>query len=358
MGWARITEDTLFRQLLASYASLKLTMSKPTINASGYVVFNKPATVGNEFWEFLVDGAFGKRGDDIDRVKSVMAIQAMGDIARDGVKLFSPTVEQWQAMSQVEMRFACSDYKQPFDTLVIDVPVDVAVTGTCGTDSVPVGMKGSKMTVAVDSLVIHHAKSTAKVYVNLIQKSVGTAGRPFMPLKVDLSHKDMSVEEAINAENENGLLIYGGDNVMVIDQIRCLLRPAMNACLFLANFGMKRVGRPDEAAWSHAEKQAKNSKAPAERRERNRLLARLMPEVFTIDQQIDLKEATEVPREYRDSLPTGTMPPHWRRAHWAMQAHGPNNSQRKMVFRKASFVNKHRFVGDGLDSTTTYRGPG
>lgn len=140
--------------------------------------------------------------------------------------------------------------------------------------------------------------------------------------------------------------------------VGAIIRPCLNACLFLANFGVKRLGRPDELAYTTAERISRNKNVTAEWREENRLKAALIPEVFTIDQHIDLREATTIPTEHGSDGTGGKVSPHWRRAHWASQPHGPQGSLRKLVFRKAAFVNRERFAGTGMDSTTTYRGPG
>lgn len=256
----------------------------------------------------------------------------VGSCFESGIKAYCPTAQEYDTLSEIDINVTVADYRQPFDTFTVVIPEErrVFIDDDVGHAVIVTGWHSQELGLILIAL---QGTGTSELVFSML-----TNGR-----------QDDTIEAAIKRLAPSEL------NEKDSESLATARRVYMNACLLMTNFGMKRIGRPDERAYADAERISRNKNVTAEWREHNRLKAALMPEVFTIDQHIDLREATEVPREHRDSLPTGTMPPHWRRAHWAMQAHGPNHSLRKMVFRKAAFVNRHRFGGDGLDSTTTYQ---
>lgn len=347
MGWAKFADDEGVRQHIACYG-IMLRNIRLHVSSHESKVFVKrvevsenltrPAYISQHIWDYVF------RSLEDEPMQFFGESSVFGDLANNGVKLYRPTSEQADSYAEIEMRFPSVEYRQPFSTVVVDVPPDSRPHRESAVDQ----WSGAKLcSVAVRHIDTDQVRGGHIGTVLIFED--GHVNNVFIPIR-----DGESMEDALSWVYASKRDLHGStvnDDFVRINTMA--VRVALNSCLFLANYGAKSVGRESPDLYEDLLRTIKKKKASEKVRGRARLSAMLMPEVFTIDQRIDLREATAAPASGAGGT-GGTVSPHWRRAHWAMQAHGPGRSERKMVFRKASFVNRERFAGTGLDMSTTY----
>lgn len=230
----------------------------------------------------------------------------------DGPKVFRPTTQQCQALEQIEVRLELGEYAQPYPALLVDLPSGY-------------GPFESVLCFRPDHILIYVLNS--KDHLSDITTSIAVDGRPI----------------------ETSLQTYDDDCAADAPHAARALRVACNACLALANYGCT-------ADYLYPKEVASDARLATEAGERGaRARGRLAtaPYLVRLAQDVVLHHTERAER--RPGEPTGAeMPAHWRRGHWAMQAHGPQHSLRKRILRPPVFVRADRFLGDRADTSTTY----
>lgn len=251
----------------------------------------------------------------------------LSEVFAGGLKAFRPTAAEWSAFAEIDINIPRRDYRQPFPAFVVVVP-----SGAMG----PVDGLGDLVAVAG-----RHCVETGTF--NMVLCGTGARELAFSLFTSDRDEEliERSLPDQLIAANRNAA-------------IQVARRVFMNACLMLTAFGARRVGRDSEGDYRRAVDQSKGKRVDPAGREVFAVTAACMPEVFAIEQHIDLRAATAAPAA-DGSNPAHAVAPHWRRAHWANQPCGPAGSLRKLVFRRAAFIHRDRFAGDPAATTTDYR---
>lgn len=131
-------------------------------------------------------------------------------------------------------------------------------------------------------------------------------------------------------------------------------RMALNGCLLLMENGFRSYGSDNP---SHSRRLAKftdnaRRKGDVDAELRHQAETRAIPELFGFRQEVNLRRLVGS-SDATESTPTGRhVRPHWRRAHWRMQPHGPQLSLRKRILVPHVMVHKDQFRGPA--SATSY----
>lgn len=165
----------------------------------------------------------------------------------------------------------------------------------------------------------------------------------------------LPADKTVEEQFANLYEIMGHRGGASFDEVVKIVRSALNACLFLANFGATRIGR-NEAVYADLIARSKKKKASEEVRSGYRMAAKFMPDYYRITQDIELRDEVRE-RQSREEETGKQVSPHWRRAHWVSQRCGVGGKERKLLFRRSSFVNKDKFSGEALDSNYTVKKP-
>jgi hypothetical protein len=133
-----------------------------------------------------------------------------------------------------------------------------------------------------------------------------------------------------------------------------LERVAVNAMLLLAEWGCKKIGPANESHYRRLQHFADMARKRGRGVEEAQRSLRLASQIYGFPQDVVLHEEA---RAEGGSAADGESQrrPHWRRGHWKMHAHGPGLSQRKRLFIKPVFVNRHLLAESQNPFATSYR---
>ena len=250
----------------------------------------------------------------------------------EGTKIFMPSFSEAQALSKIDLNIKWQDYRQPFETFIVVLPTGLFPKAISHDLGVPFGCIG-RLSVedrAFCNAVLTVGGDSATSPISWESTSDETIESMW---KRRTSNSDLPYEELDDAE------------ACIADTIQ---RIFINACLMLTHSGCFHKGKADPAFVATAQAKLKKKNLPAFVRAANEAAIALAPDVYGFDQHIRLYD-----EEGERSEGTGTgLPhkPHWRRGHWANQAHGVGHQLRKLIFRRPVLVNSHRFAGDLADT--------
>lgn len=235
----------------------------------------------------------------------------------DGPKVFRPTIEQCQALEQVEVRLTLSDYAQPYPAILIDLPEGRYDPITC--------------VLCCQAPEILTFQCLSADHLNDIVTTIAVDGRP---IEVSLQKYDADIDSPLGQ-------ICGK-----------ALRVALNSCLCLVNYGC----HSDYLYPKEVVSDQRLAKENTERGERARYRVRTAPFLTEFNHEVVLHHTHHRNGNHKPN-PTGReMESHWRRGHWAMQPYGPHSSLRKRILRKPILVRADKFIGESKDTVTTYTG--
>lgn len=233
----------------------------------------------------------------------------------DGLKVFRPTKEQCAALAQIEVRLSLSEYSQPYEAVVVQLPEHIG----------PFWSVLCHLSPGILTCVLHSVGN-----LNDITTTVAIDGRP-MELSLQRFDDDCKEESQYAVQ---------------------ALRVAVNSCLALVNYGTTTRWLLPKEVESDKRLTVKKAGTPAAERAKERLAT--APSLLTFSQEVKLHES--VNGGGGDGHSGREMRTHWRRGHWAMQPYGPNHSLRKRILRKPVLVRADVFLGDRADTEVIYRG--
>jgi hypothetical protein len=239
-----------------------------------------------------------------------------------GPKIFKPSQAQAQALEQVDVNLPLGDYTQPYPAMLV--------------------MLGKDWYPPFESVLLFHDRGALSGSRDTLSGTIHSEGHEYditttvrcdgRPIEVSLRKFD----EDCSDHNETAAKV---------------LRIACNSCLALSHFGCHL----DYLFPKELQRDRHYAQENNERGKRARQRVSLAVQVASFDQEVVLHRV-ERSDDREDSVPTGrTMPTHWRRGHWAMQAHGPSHSLRKRIFRQPVMIHKDLFIGDASTVLTTYK---
>jgi hypothetical protein len=242
-------------------------------------------------------------------------VKSVGWAAKNGIKLFSPTEDQFEAMRHVEMTLPINDYAQPYPTMFVEVPGKVRAT---------IAKEFSVDPNRISSYVLLHSfKSGAG------NNCVFTC----FPSLLSLAHvanfmngdnENSSIEEIICRWIEHQVLQVPKEDVILDNGIsETLFRASMNLIVMLMGYG-------------HKEQQTIR---PAKMKKPTKIDLDSPPLARVLLSQDVVVSKTE--KHEHSGIPTGkNVAAHWRRGHWRNQAFGPNYSQHKKILIAPVLIHK------------------
>lgn len=234
----------------------------------------------------------------------------------DGPKVFEPTLEQCEAMEQIEVKIALQDYAQPYTAMMIWLPEKYYPFESVICFKPPAGCFA--------------CISTSADHTHDITTIINTGNR--------------TIEECLNRFDED----CTPDEQQMCKRV---FRIAVNSCLCLMNFGCKR--EPQFKKAFERDRQLASEKTTRGERARERLGTAI--QIVSFKQTVKLHDHPPLPKG-QPGEPTGCeMTPHWRRGHWRMQRVGKGRAEVKRVLVKPTLVRADRFAGAASDTETTYR---
>lgn len=259
-------------------------------------------------------------------------------ILATGRKTIRLSSDWCEAFEETELTLRFRDYKQPYSTMVVELPANYAQAKRVpGSTDYPV------------CVALHHEESANVLLVEVVfANSQSNLLVPFSPddqvedvLRNVLVQPNQEADYAGMPQAENYLAAY--------------MRIGLNAVVSMV-YGtdwekVDLTATERRAKRRHKEQTNSRDAATAERAG---LRLRTFPEVFQFHQTIEaFAEEIETPfSEARGDGPP--RKPHWRRGHWRQQPVGQGRMERRLLWIRPVLVNASRFTGDLKDTTTTY----
>jgi hypothetical protein len=282
--------------------------------------------------------------DDMDKARYIVEHYCAGDptttlftqtVARalaDGPKIFCPAFDQCLALENTEANVTFDFYKQPFPTMIIELPKEYRehLKQEFNSREVPQYVLAYQHTNGMLALTAWINRD------NVIVNCMSPSGRY------------ESIEDAIVKNRRSDDLDF---KIAEITQ-----RLALNFSLMMTMLGVKIVGPLDQEAFKRNTRHAKGDDPKKAARARKFLESTVY--LCEFQQQIKFYD---VSHEGKGGTGEGTgqehrsPKPHWRRGHFRQQAHGPQMTLRKLVFIKPVMVMSKFFAGDKSDTTVTYK---
>lgn len=263
---------------------------------------------------------------------SVIEGYTMSRMLSEGPKVFTFDALTCEALENFDLNVACADYRQPFPSVVVELPKDYVqrriVPFEAGTH-------------APDFAVVHHdpERNVVLLIVRMTSHQVLTR-----LLKLDLAP---TLEEVWDMGKrawglEDSLAMTPEENALGT----AICKLALNVCLLGTAYGVKGLGPENPTHHQRLQRHAQ----VARKKHRDRieqaaidLLTHPMRFAFAEDVVLFQRESGEVGGDGNDKG-GWTVTPHWRRGHWRWQPCGPGRSERKRIAIPSVLVNGHLMV--------------
>jgi hypothetical protein len=261
---------------------------------------------------------------------SVIEGYTMSKMLADGPKVFAFDALTCEALENFELNVACTDYHQPFPSLVIELPKDYIEKRV-----VPF----ERGTHAPDFAVVHHdpEKNVVMLIVRMSSHQVLTR-----LLKLDLAP---TLEEVWDMGKrtwgpEDSLAMTPEENALGT----AICKLALNVCLLGTTYGVKCIGPENPSHYERLKRYAKVARKKGRER-----VEQADIELLTHPMRFEFAEEVTVysrePGEERNGVGGWTVKPHWRRGHWRQQPCGPGRSERRRIAIPSVLVNGQLMVG-------------
>lgn len=313
------------------YTHKMITINK--IDGGGHIWLtrkNAKSHAGNAFIDLLA-------GSSLVATEGYVMSQMYGI----GPKIFKPTALQFQMMEHITLNVPCSDYNQPFPTMIFEIPEN----------QYKADYIGSRFDLGKHKpifMVLHYAAHVKTLFGLLMFDSEQSAK---IIIRLNLTEE---IEEALQLTFSGLGQIYKENEVRLSeseDQVHeAIIRTAINYCLLINEKGMKNKGPYNPNHYKRLQKHANGDVNPAKAKE----ALRLHPIVYTIEQDIELFKVSKEPLINDPNYSGREQSPHWRRGYYRQQPYGPNNSLRKRKFIPHVFVNMRKFNGEMINTKATY----
>ncbi len=261
---------------------------------------------------------------------SVIEGYTMSKMLAAGPKVFSFDALTCEALENFELNVASSDFRQPFPSVVIQLPRDYIEKRVVPFD---------EGTHAPDFAVAHHdpEKNVVMLIVRMSSHQVLTR-----LLKLDLAPTLEDVWDMGKRSwgPEDSLAMTAEEHALGT----AICKLALNVCLLGTTYGVRCLG-PENPS-HHRRLQHFAEVARKKGRERKEvaeidLLTHPLRFAFAEDVVVFQRE----PGEERNGVGGWTVTPHWRRGHWRLQPCGPGRSERRRIAIPSVLVNGKLMVG-------------
>jgi hypothetical protein len=247
----------------------------------------------------------------------------IGKWIANGPKTVRPTLRQCEALAEVEIRIPPALYRQPFPSVLVDLPPEFAPPQRAVLMSyLPLAGAGGHHVLVAQTYSVDHLNDV----VNMMRM-----------LETD------DLEAAIALYHDNV-----GD-----DYIACTraYRVCLNLMMLLTNYGhTARPLLPKDVASD----EGLVRKFPGTDKAR-KAQSRMDTALTLLEFSQDVKVYDTAPASAGVGNETHASPrPHWRRGHWANLACGVGRTERRLHYRPPVLVMAEHFVGDLAHTSATY----
>jgi hypothetical protein len=251
-----------------------------------------------------------------------------------GQKTVRLSSEWCEAFEQTELTLQFADYKQPYPTMLVELPSDYATARF-----VPGAAEYPRL------VGLHHCEEAGVLLVEVVFK--GAQSHLSIPYRPDGVIEDVLRNLDVREKDAAPFPIEGSESYLA-----AFLRVALNAMTAMVYRTDWRKSEP--TAPGPQRRRGGGWRGAAEAR-RAKLRLAVGPEVYSFDQTVRaFEEDTQTPPAGGPERPGTPKKPHWRRGHWRQQAVGEGRDQREYRWIRPTLVNAARFRGDPKDTTTTY----
>lgn len=264
---------------------------------------------------------------------SVIEGYIMSKMLSQGPKVCSFDALTCDALENFELNVSCTDYQQPFPSVVIELPQDYIKKRI-----VPF----KRGTHSPDFAVVHHDQQRNVVMLIIRMSSHQVLTRllklelaPTMEEVWDMGKRSWGPEDSLAMtpeENQLGTAI-------------CKL--ALNVCLLATAYGVRCLGPDNPSHHQRLQRYAQLArKKGRERIEQADLDVLLMPMRYAFAEDVVLYTKEASTGHESNGVGGWTVSPHWRRGHWRWQPCGPGRSERRRIAIPSVLVNGHVLVGE------------
>ena len=257
-----------------------------------------------------------------------------------GQKTIQLSQEWCEAFENTGLTLQFKDYRQPFPTMVIELPANYAeakfVPGAGDYPEFVAVHHEEGERILLFEIVFHHSQMTT-----------------LLPYRLDSEIESTLDGFGIGTGDDVGFDTAGTEGFLIP-----FLRIALNAIVAMT-YGTEwqklEPTRNEQQTVKNLKKQihGKNTKHSNDAA-KAKLRFGAMPEIFQFDQKIKAFE------DHRSDSNTGSeqngtpKKTHWRRGHWRWQAVGHGRTQHELRWIRPMLINSHQFKGDLKDTTATY----
>lgn len=260
-------------------------------------------------------------------------------VLASGQKTICLTTGWCEAFENTELTLQFREYRQPFPTMVVELPIDYVKT-----KRVP------QISDYPEYVAVHLDEGQQVLLVEIcLRKSHTHLLIPFTP---DYNLEAVLKELVLMPSDEADYSKAPDIEKYLAQFIRIALN-AVIAMIYGADWHKLEPTYLDKQAKERLKAQTTSNDIGTARKARLRLAA--LPEIYEFDQTT--KAFLEEPLIYSDiSIGVSGMPkkPHWRRGHWRRQPVGPGRQERELRWIRPTLIHADRFKGDLKDTTTTY----
>lgn len=267
-----------------------------------------------------------------DFTDAVLGARTLCGVAVGGLKLWRPTAKECRALENVAINIPWSMYSQPFETMVILVPDQYVIYDDANHRR-------------IYSIVIRYTRECKLLSLEWLADDGTFYTNWVCHIKEDELLVENSLLNMLNKES------YNTSFYKVCVQV---WRIALNACLLLSQHTIS-VSDDNKLQRDKAKKKAADKSLPEHIQEINARATLAIPEIYVLDQKIKVYDESKLGDHAHngDGGAGTTKSPHWRRGHWANQAYGEGFKERKLIFKRPTFVNAHLFEGELKDTTVS-----
>lgn len=292
---------------------------------------------------------------------------AVGALAT-GPKVFTPSAADCRALEEIELRLHPRDFSTPFPFLLVELPA-----GYAGEIAAPARHRRNpelQATATPTLVVVHHQPGMPVVFclalaaitpAATLEDSLAARLYPLgrvRPVAGAIPAHEQTLEEQLDPRFAQYRAEDGDDlpEGVGYSYLRRMLRVACNAALLLSGNAVVDRTRLNESYRRRTEYRLRRATARGD--ERHRALSAMdlaaIPTYYQLAQRVTVRDVVGS-ADAVEATPTGRhVRPHWRRAHWRQQPHGPGGTGRRPVLIPHTMVNRHRFGGAAADTTAVY----
>lgn len=262
-------------------------------------------------------------------INALLQLYTLSRVLSDGPKIVQPTVEQCEALAQIDLKLTFGEYEQPFPAFIVELPVFIRQQLT------------DKFGEVCPRFVISVLDRKQKVLVITCHQDVKSTDEERYIVFSTAKH-NRSIEESLREINADG---SDTRQAMIIERI------AMNLALLLVRFGHIESGPIDPKVVAQQTEILKRCKSERKRQRARRLLDAAISKV-TLSQNVKFYNKTQ-PSPASDESFGSQKSPHWRRGHFRRARVGAGRTDRKLIFVRPCFINRQHFGGEM--AATEYR---